>query len=168
MIRYSPRMYASGISRRTSAGRAISTPFVVSLTATLRVTQGLLDTVSWAVWRCLRLSVVISRKVLQLLNLWRIPGVTLSRHYRHCPVLFMHEHQAATTSGVAPSRLLSLTHFLIQAASSASARAGVIDEATPKLTRIAKDTKIALIAFTLSLNGGWRPPRVDSTDVCQD
>jgi hypothetical protein len=36
-------------------------------------------------------------------------------------LLFMHEHQAATTSGVAPSRLLSLTHFLIQAASSASA-----------------------------------------------
>jgi hypothetical protein len=83
-------------------------------------------------------------------------------------LLFMHEHQAATTSGVAPSRLLSLTHFLIQAASSASARAGVIDEATPKLITTAKDTKIALIAFTLSLNGGWRPPRVDSTDVCQD
>jgi hypothetical protein len=83
-------------------------------------------------------------------------------------LLFMHEHQAATTSGVAPSRLLSLTHFLIQAASSASARAGVIDEATPKLITTAKDTKIALIAFTLSLNGGRRPPRVDSTDVCQD
>jgi hypothetical protein len=83
-------------------------------------------------------------------------------------LLFMHEHQAATTSGVAPSRLLSLTHFLIQAASSASARAGVIDEATPKLTTTAKDTKIALIAFTLSLSGGRRPPRVDSTDVCQD
>jgi hypothetical protein len=64
--------------------------------------------------------------------------------------------------------LLSLTHFLIQAASSASARAGVIDEATPKLITTAKDTKIALIAFTLSLNGGRRPPRVDSTDVCQD
>jgi hypothetical protein len=83
-------------------------------------------------------------------------------------MVFMHEHQAATTSGVAPFRLLSLTHFLIHAASSASARAGVIDEATPKLTTTAKDTKIALISFTLSLNGGWRPPRVDSTDVCQD
>jgi hypothetical protein len=45
-----------------------------------------------------------------------------------------HEHHAATTSGVAPSRLLSLTHFLIQAASSASASAGVIDEAIRRTT----------------------------------
>ena len=60
-------------------------------------------------------------------------------------MLFMHEHQAATTSGLAPSLLLSLTHFLIQAASSASARAGVADEATLKLMTSARDTKIALI-----------------------
>jgi hypothetical protein len=39
--------------------------------------------------------------------------------------------------------LLSLTHFLIQAASSASARAGVIEDARLKLIRTAKDTKIA-------------------------
>ena len=58
-------------------------------------------------------------------------------------LLFMHEHHAATTSAVAPSFLLSLTHFLIQAASSASARAGVIEDARLKLIRTAKDTKIA-------------------------
>ena len=60
-------------------------------------------------------------------------------------LLFMHEHQAATTSAPAPSFLLSLTHFLIQAASSASARAGVIDDATVKLATTANDAKIALI-----------------------
>jgi hypothetical protein len=83
-------------------------------------------------------------------------------------LLFMHEHQAATTSGVAPSRLLSLTHFLIQAASSASARAGVMDEATLKLMTTAKDTKIALISLTLSLNGVGDPRGSHSTDVRQD
>ena len=70
-------------------------------------------------------------------------------------LLFMHEHHAATTSGVAPSRLLSLTHFLIQAASSASASAGVIDEAkprpmTPRRITTAKETILAFIGFFLS------------------
>ena len=68
-------------------------------------------------------------------------------------LLFMHD--AATTSGVAPSRLLSLTHFLIQAASSASASAGVIDEAkprpmTPRHITTAKETILAFIGFFLS------------------
>ena len=67
----------------------------------------------------------------------------------------MREHHAATTSGVAPSRLLSLTHFLIQAASSASASAGVIDEAkprpmTPRHITTAKETIPAFIGFFLS------------------
>src|SRR5580658_9737226 len=57
----------------------------------------------------------------------------------------MHEQYAATTSGVAPSLLLSLTHFLIQAASSASARAGVILEAKPKPLRTATNAKIVFM-----------------------
>jgi hypothetical protein len=68
---------------------------------------------------------------------------------------FMHEHHAATTAGVAPSLLLSLAHFLIQAASSASARAGVMEDARLKLIRTAKDTKAAFIRFDLSLNINW-------------
>jgi hypothetical protein len=78
-------------------------------------------------------------------------------------LLFMHEHHAATTSGVAPSRLLSPTHFLIQAASSASASAGVIDEAkprpmTPRHIITDKETIPAFIGFflfgrSIGLNG---------------
>jgi hypothetical protein len=60
---------------------------------------------------------------------------------------FMHEQYAATTSGVAPSLLLSLTHFLIQAASSASARAGVMTEVKliPLRTVAKNNAEIAFI-----------------------
>src|ERR1700691_1530108 len=64
---------------------------------------------------------------------------------------FMHEQQAATTSAVAPSLLLSLTHFLIQAASSASARAIVLEDTRPRLRRTANSANVAFIAVTLLL-----------------
>src|ERR1700688_528987 len=65
----------------------------------------------------------------------------------------MHPQYAATTCAVAPTRLLSLTHFLIQAASSASARAGVTTEAKLKAMRMAANVEIVFMATLLARRG---------------
>jgi hypothetical protein len=88
---------------------------------------------------------------------------------------FMHEQYAATTSGVAPSLLLSLTHFLIQAASSASARAGVMTEVKlkPLRTAMTNNAEIAFIDISskkpkLLYAPGWSPDQPYSTTETGD